>query len=162
MVFLLSIAAFAAYSTGSSEEVVVSNAGLRAGRIAGFDHAREAPPPSTAVTSTTINEPKAAVVQTSDSTLEPKAVRGLMEKYFLPPDVSRAVRVAWCSSHFEVDRVSADGRIGLFQHTEGEWATRAEGAGVSHASPVSPDPNTAAAAWEVYEGVGWSALVCPG
>lgn len=165
MVFLLSIAAFAAYSTGQGDEVVVSDAGLRAGRIAGFDHSMTPPPaPTTTVPpATTPQETEESVAHPSNgTTLEPSAVQNLVEQYFLPADVSRAVRVAWCSSHFETDRVSTSGRVGLFQHSPAEWSVRAEGARVGDANPQSPGPNAAAAAWEVYDGSGWAALTCSG
>ncbi len=162
MVFFLSLAAFAAYSTGP-DEIVVSDAGVRAGRISGFDHGVDVPPPTATPPTTAVTETEAATVQPSNSnSLEPSSVQAHVEKYFEPADVSRAIRVAWCSSHFEAARVSADGRAGLFQHSAAEWVIRSEGADVSGADPTNPDPNTAAAAWEVYDGGGWGAFTCAG
>lgn len=89
-------------------------------------------------------------------------VRRLVSDSFLPADVNRAIRVAWCVSAFNPAAVNpATGASGLFQHLPEHWAERSEAAGRNGASIFSPEANIAVAAWMLYElPGGWSHWDC--
>jgi hypothetical protein len=90
-------------------------------------------------------------------------VRALVSKYFAATDVNQAVRIAWCESRFDPDSVNRrTGGIGLFQHLPKYWPDRVAAAGFPGADPIDPEASTAAAAWEVYQGGGWSVFNCRG
>lgn len=90
-------------------------------------------------------------------------VRALVNQYFEPEDVNRAVRVAWCESRFDPNAVDLrTGGVGLFQHLPKYWGERAANAGFSGIDATDPEASTAAAAWEVYEGGGWDVFTCRG
>lgn len=80
----------------------------------------------------------------------------LVEAYFAPADVSRALWVIHCESSGNPNAVNASsGASGLFQHLPKFWADRSTNAGRSGASILDPDANVAVAAWLVYSGGGW-------
>ncbi|HEY5652241.1 MAG TPA: transglycosylase SLT domain-containing protein [Acidimicrobiia bacterium] len=83
--------------------------------------------------------------------------RPLVEAYFPPSDVARALRVIGCESSGDPDaknpRSSASG---LFQHLARFWSERSVKAGLAGADIFDPEANAAVAAWLVYEGGGWS------
>ena len=90
-------------------------------------------------------------------------VRALAAKYFAAEDVNRAVRVAWCESHFNPASTNLrTGAVGLFQHLPRYWEARAENAGFPGSEPTDPEASTAAAAWAVYHEGGWDTFVCRG
>lgn len=83
--------------------------------------------------------------------------RPLVEAFFAPGDVDRAVRVIQCESNGDPwaknPRSTASG---LFQHLASMWPPRAAAAGHAGADVFEPVANVATAAWLVYEGGGWS------
>ncbi|HXV70546.1 MAG TPA: hypothetical protein VEB69_04025 [Acidimicrobiia bacterium] len=88
-------------------------------------------------------------------------VRTYVKAYFEPTDVNKAIRIAWCESRFDPNAKDLrTGGIGLFNHLPKYWETRAENAGFPGADPTDPEASTAAAAWEVYHGAGWSIFSC--
>lgn len=88
-------------------------------------------------------------------------VRSLVEKYFEPTDVNRAVRIAWCESRFDPNAVDVQtGSVGLFGHLPRYWEERAGNAGFAGIPATDPEASTAAAAWEVYNGAGWEIFGC--
>jgi hypothetical protein len=83
--------------------------------------------------------------------------RPLVERYFEPRDVDRALAVIRCESGgnpFAANRHSS--ARGLFQHLGSEWASRAAKAGWQGADIFDPVANVAVGAWLVYEGGGWA------
>ena len=88
-------------------------------------------------------------------------VRTYVKAYFEPTDVNKAIRIAWCESRFDPNAKDLrTGGIGLFNHLPKYWETRAENAGFPGTDPTDPEASTAAAAWEVYHGAGWSIFSC--
>jgi len=88
-------------------------------------------------------------------------VRALVTAYFEPTDVNKAVRVAWCESRFDPKAKDLrTGGVGLFNHLPKYWEERAANAGFEGADPTDPEASTAASAWEVYNGAGWSIFSC--
>lgn len=80
----------------------------------------------------------------------------LVEAYFAPADVSRALWVIHCESSGNPNAVhGSSGASGLFQHLPKFWDDRSSKAGRSGASILDPDANVAVAAWLVYSGGGW-------
>lgn len=88
-------------------------------------------------------------------------VRALVSLYFEPTDVNKAVRIAWCESRFDPNASDLrTGGVGLFNHLPQYWETRASNAGFPDAAATDAEASTAAAAWEVYNGAGWSIFTC--
>jgi len=88
-------------------------------------------------------------------------VRTYVKAYFEPTDVNKAVRIAWCESRFDPSAKDLrTGGVGLFNHLPKYWEDRAENAGFPDADPTDAEASTAAAAWEVYHGAGWSIFSC--
>lgn len=81
----------------------------------------------------------------------------LVEAFFAPEDVARALEVIDCESGGDP---SAKNRYssasGLFQHLGSYWAERSELAGYSGSDVFDPLANVAVASWLVYDGGGWS------
>jgi hypothetical protein len=101
------------------------------------------------------------IASPSSGWLSEVEVRALVELYFEPQDVNRAVRIAWCESRF--DPGAADlrtGGIGLFNHLPRYWDDRAANAGFAGVAATDAQASTAAAAWEVYNGAGWEIFNC--
>jgi hypothetical protein len=96
--------------------------------------------------------------------LNESAVRELVGYHFLPEDVSRAIRSAWCASSFDPGYENSEtGAAGLFQLTPQQWADNAAAAGQAAGDIYDPRDNAAVAAWIVYQSTGsWSNLVCTG
>ena len=89
-------------------------------------------------------------------------IRSLVETFFRPADVSRAIRIAWCESSFNPENVNpVTGASGLFQHAPDTWAARSTAAGYANADILDPEANVAVAAWMLYElPGGWSHWQC--
>lgn len=88
-------------------------------------------------------------------------VRRLANIYFEPRDVNKAVRIAWCESRFDANAEDLrTGGIGLFNHLPQYWEERSANAGFAGVPATDPEASTAAAAWEVYNGAGWSIFTC--
>jgi hypothetical protein len=89
-------------------------------------------------------------------------IRSLVETFFNPEDVSRAIRIAWCESSFNPENVNpVTGASGLFQHAPDTWAARSSAAGYPGADILDPEANVAVAAWMLYElPGGWSHWQC--
>jgi hypothetical protein len=101
------------------------------------------------------------IASTTSGWLSEIEVRALVEVYFEPQDVNRAVRIAWCESLFDPNATDMrTGGVGLFNHLPQYWDERAENAGFRGADPTDPTASTAAAAWEVYNGAGWEIFTC--
>jgi hypothetical protein len=101
------------------------------------------------------------IASPSSGWLSEVEVRALVELYFEPQDVNRAVRIAWCESRF--DPGASDlrtGGIGLFNHLPRYWDERAANAGFEGVAATDAQAATAAAAWEVYNGAGWEIFNC--
>lgn len=89
--------------------------------------------------------------------------RPLVEKYFHPGDVDRALRIIGCESNGDPRaRNPYSGASGLFQHMPRYWPERSASAGFGGTSIFDPEANVAAAAHLVYDypGGGWSHWVC--
>lgn len=99
--------------------------------------------------------------QRSSYMSEPE-VRALVERYFRPEDVNKAIRVAWCESSFNPKAVNpTTGAAGLFQHLPSYWPERSAEAGFAGADIFDPEANVAVAAWLLYESPGgWSNWTC--
>jgi hypothetical protein len=83
--------------------------------------------------------------------------RLLVEQFFAPADVDRALRVIGCESHGDPLAKNPNSTAsGLFQHLASQWGPRAEAIGAPGADVFDPIANVAAAAWLVYEAGGWS------
>jgi hypothetical protein len=83
--------------------------------------------------------------------------RPLVELYFRPEHVDRALRIIACESRGDpAARNPRSSATGLFQHLARLWPSRAAAAGWEGASITDPVANVAVAAWLVYEGGGWS------
>ena len=89
-------------------------------------------------------------------------IRSLVERFFRPADVSRAIRIAWCESSFNPQNVNpVTGAGGLFQHAPETWVARSTAAGYAGADILDPEANVAVAAWMLYElPGGWSHWQC--
>ncbi len=82
--------------------------------------------------------------------------RPLVELFFAPSDVERALDVLACESRGDRwAKNPTSTASGLFQHLASLWAPRAEAAGYAGADVFDPVANTAVAAWLVYDGGGW-------
>ncbi len=89
------------------------------------------------------------------------AWRSLVEAYFRPADVDRALRVMSCESRGDpYARNRRSGASGLFQHLPKYWSGRAANAGFPGASIFNPEANVAVAAWLVYDFGGWRHWTC--
>jgi hypothetical protein len=183
-VALLAAAGFAAFgTTGGTEadlEFDASQPGLghSAGAQAGFNFAllsgaaSEAEEETSATTTPGVETAGSAqdaaaadgtIASPETGWLSQVQVRALAAKYFAPEDVNRAVRVAWCESHFNPTSTNLrTGAVGLFQHLPRYWEERAENAGFAGAEPTDPEASTAAAAWAIYNEGGWDTFVCRG
>lgn len=83
--------------------------------------------------------------------------RPLVEQFFAPGHVRRALRVIMCESGGRADAKNPISTAsGLFQHLGSLWPERAAEAGWSGADVFDPVANVAVAAWLVYEDGGWS------
>ena len=83
--------------------------------------------------------------------------RPLVEQFFRPQDVNRALAVIRCESRG--DPTAANPRSsarGLFQILGRYWPRRSVQAGWAGADILDPVANTAVAAWLVYHRGGWS------
>lgn len=89
-------------------------------------------------------------------------VRALVERYFRPEDVNRAIRIAWCESSFNPRAVNPTSRAaGLFQHLPQFWGDRSSLAGWPGADIFDNEANVAVAAWLLYEFPGtWEHWTC--
>lgn len=89
-------------------------------------------------------------------------VRELIEQYFQPEDVNRAIRIAWCESSFNPRSINpVTGASGLFQHDPATWAERSMAAGYPGADVLDAEANVAVAAWMLYElPGGWAQWEC--
>lgn len=186
-VALLAIAGFAAFGTpdGGSEDleanVVAASIGHTAGAYAGLSFALVSDEETTAVAvadETVTEETENPAPEPSDTTeteettdgtiaspvsgwLSEVEVRSLVEKYFEPTDVNKAVRIAWCESRFDPNAVDMQtGSVGLFGHLPRYWEERAGNAGFPGIPATDPEASTAAAAWEIYNGAGWEIFSC--
>jgi hypothetical protein len=101
------------------------------------------------------------IASPSSGWLSEVEVRALVELYFEPQDVNRAVRIAWCESRFDPGANDLrTGGIGLFNHLPRYWDERAANAGFAGVAATDAQASTAAAAWEVYNGAGWEIFNC--
>jgi hypothetical protein len=101
------------------------------------------------------------IASPSSGWLSEVEVRALVELYFEPQDVNRAVRIAWCESRFDPGATDLrTGGIGLFNHLPRYWDERAANAGFAGVAATDAQAATAAAAWEVYNGAGWEIFNC--
>ncbi|MDH3539993.1 MAG: transglycosylase SLT domain-containing protein [Acidimicrobiia bacterium] len=81
---------------------------------------------------------------------------GLVQTFFAPSDVERALQVIWCESRGDSGASNgSSGAAGLFQHLPRFWGERSVSAGWGGADIFDPTANTAVAAWLLYDGGGW-------
>jgi hypothetical protein len=190
-VALLAVAGFAAFGTpdadtaGLQAEAAAESIGHTAGAYAGLNFALVGEDGATAAiavavveedteaetTDTTVagneesaDEAEAAagtIASPSSGWLSEVEVRALVELYFEPQDVNRAVRIAWCESRFDPGATDLrTGGVGLFNHLPRYWDERAANAGFAGVAATDAQAATAAAAWEVYNGAGWEIFNC--
>lgn len=96
----------------------------------------------------------AAVLRSNPTS--PAGWRPIVELYFQPRHVARALRVMRCESGGDAwAKNPTSTASGLFQHLGSLWGPRAERAGWGDADVFDPHANIAVAAWLVYEGGGW-------
>ncbi|CAN5835139.1 hypothetical protein BH23ACT5_BH23ACT5_23030 [soil metagenome] len=91
--------------------------------------------------------------------------RPLVELFFEPGDVDRAIRIIACESNGNPSaRNPSSDASGLFQHMPRYWRERSSDAGYGGASILDPEANVATAAWLVYDyrAGGWGHWVCKG
>lgn len=87
---------------------------------------------------------------------DPEGWRPLVEKYFKPGDVQRAIDVIRCeSSGYQYAANPTSSARGLFQHMGRFWKERSEKAGIPGADIFDPEAQMIVAAWLVYEQGGW-------
>jgi hypothetical protein len=83
--------------------------------------------------------------------------RPLVERYFEPGDVDRALAIIRCESGGNPAAANPHSSArGLFQHLASEWPSRAEKAGWEGADILDPVANVAVGAWLAYRGGGWA------
>lgn len=83
--------------------------------------------------------------------------RPLVEMFFAPRDVDRALRIIRCESRGNPwAKNPGSSASGLFQHLASAWPSRSAKAGWAGSDIFDPVANTAVAAWLVYQGGGWS------
>lgn len=83
--------------------------------------------------------------------------RPLVEQFFEPRHVDRALRVIACESGGRVAAKNPTSTAsGLFQHLASMWPERSANAGWSGSDVFDPVANVAVAAWLVYDFGGWS------
>lgn len=89
-------------------------------------------------------------------------VRELIEQFFQPEDVNRAIRIAWCESSFNPRSINPVTQAsGLFQHDPATWAERSAEAGYPGSGVLDAEANVAVAAWMLYElPGGWAQWEC--
>ncbi|KKK91225.1 hypothetical protein LCGC14_2715090 [marine sediment metagenome] len=89
---------------------------------------------------------------------------GLVETYFRPADVDRALRIMQCESggdpNIMHDFSNPASASGLMQHLGKYWATRSAAAGYGGVSIFDPTANVAVAAWLRDHSGGWGHWVC--
>lgn len=115
-----------------------------------------AAPPTTTQTTPSTTTPPASPREYSNLPADSAGWSSLVEAYFAPADVTRALWVIHCESSGDPNAVHpSSGASGLFQHLPKFWDDRSTQAGRSGASILDPDANVAVAAWLVYSGGGW-------
>ncbi|MDX1449940.1 MAG: hypothetical protein R3246_12850 [Acidimicrobiia bacterium] len=83
--------------------------------------------------------------------------RPIVERFFAPHHVPRAMRIIACESGGRADAKNPRSTAsGLFQHLASLWPERSAKAGWAGADPFDPVANVAVAAWLVYDFGGWS------
>ena len=86
----------------------------------------------------------------------PRDWRPIVELYFQPRHVNRALRVMRCESGGDATAKNPTSTAsGLFQHLASLWPERSVRAGWQGSDVFDPEANIAVAAWLVYEGGGW-------
>ena len=80
----------------------------------------------------------------------------LVEAFFAPEDVGRAMEVIDCESGGDPNAKNRySSASGLFQHLGRFWGERSDLAGYSGSDIFDPLANVAVASWLVYDGGGW-------
>jgi soluble lytic murein transglycosylase-like protein len=136
--------------------------GASAAAATGFDDAPDAAVQSETTASLTPATSESNGVVDRSRLFDETQIRSLVETFFRPEDVSRAIRIAWCESSFNPENVNpVTGASGLFQHAPDTWAARSSAAGYLGADILDPEANVAVAAWMLYElPGGWSHWKC--
>jgi hypothetical protein len=81
----------------------------------------------------------------------------LVQAFFAPGDVARAMVVIGCESGGDPNAKNRySSASGLFQHLGRFWGERSDLAGYSGSDIFDPLANVAVASWLVYDGGGWS------
>lgn len=185
---LLALAGFAAFGTtdATPEEIKAEAAAASIGRTAGAyagltfalvgsdgdatvlqataapeEEADQAEETATTVETAETESASGTIATPTSGWLSEVEVRALVSLYFEPTDINKAVRIAWCESRFDPNASDLrTGGVGLFNHLPQYWETRATNAGFAEAAATDAEASTAAAAWEVYNGAGWSIFTC--
>ena len=137
--------------------------GAYAAAATGFDDATdEAVQSDTATASLTSTTGESNGIVDRSRLFDETQIRSLVETFFRPEDVSRAIRIAWCEYSFNPENVNpVTGASGLFQHAPDTWAARSSAAGYAGADILDPEANVAVAAWKLYNVPGgWSHWQC--
>lgn len=83
--------------------------------------------------------------------------RPLVEQFFEPRHVDRALRIIACESGGRVGAKNPTSTAsGLFQHLASRWPERSASAGWAGSDVFDPVANVAVAAWLVYDFGGWA------
>lgn len=103
-----------------------------------------APPTTTTTVAVASDGPPANHLYLSES-----EVRSLVARYFPASEVDKAVLVAECESNFDAYARGGSGSnyVGLFQHADWAWASRAASAGQAGKPWWDPEANVAVSAW---------------
>ena len=162
-----------------SNDSVNPTAGMVSGRVAAMNFASSSVPTTTVatatpnlnqlitnqaatnVTTTTVYVPARSTTpaaprdySSTPATAEPW--RSLVEAYFGPGEVNRALWVIHCESSGDPNaKHPSSSASGLFQHLPKFWEERSTKAGLAGANIFDPESNVAVAAWLVYQGGGW-------
>ena len=90
--------------------------------------------------------------------------RSLVEEYFAPGEVERAMQILECESHGDpYAKNPRSSAAGLFQFLHGTWdhaAAQLDLPDYAEGGPYDAAANIKAAAWLVSEGGGWSHWTC--
>lgn len=104
-----------------------------------------------------LDVPRTAHDLVPDEVVSPDDWRPLVEQFFAPGHVRRALRIIACESGGRADAKNPTSTAsGLFQHLASLWPERSAEAGWAGADVFDPVANVAVAAWLVYEDGGWS------
>ena len=115
------------------------------------------PPTTTTTTVPPTTTTTAPTGPSGSNVLTEAQVRVLVVAYFPAHEVEKAILVAKCESGFDanVRNLETGLYVGLFQHAEWVWNTRAAAAGMAGRPWWDPEANVAVSAWLLGDGDWW-------